>query len=100
MTHFNASQRDAAPQLIVATPDQLAELIRDAVAEALAEQSQDVAAALLDRNGIARALGVSPSTVDKLRREALPYIMLGDSPRFEPAACIEWLRENRAGGRS
>lgn len=85
----------SAPTVIVATAEQLAELIRAAVEEALAEQRQDLAPALLDRAGIARALGISPSTVDRLRRDGLPCVLIGDSPRFLAAECVSWLLENR-----
>jgi hypothetical protein len=85
----------SAPSVIVATTEQLAEFVRDAVAAALAEQREDVSPVLMDRSGIGRALGVSPTTVDRLRREGLPCVLIGDSPRFIVASCIEWLHTNR-----
>lgn len=85
----------STPTLIVATPEQLAELIRKAVGRVLVEQREDVAPALLDRSGIGRTLGISPSTVDRLRREGLPCVLIGDSPRFLAAECVSWLLENR-----
>lgn len=85
----------STPTLIVATPEQLTELIREAVERALADQRQDVAPVLIDRNGVARALGISPSTVDRLRRDGLPCVLIGDSPRFLAAECVSWLLENR-----
>lgn len=84
-----------APNLVVATPEQLAELVRIAIDAALAEHSQDMAPALLDRNGIARTLGVSTSMVDRLRKAGLPCIWLGDSPRFIVDECVSWLVEHR-----
>lgn len=86
----------SAPAVIVVTREELAELIRGAVGDALADQREDAAPTLLlDRAGIARALGVATSTVDRLRREGLPSVMIGDSPRFIAQSCLEWLRANR-----
>jgi len=48
--------------------------------------------ALLDRAGLARELATSPGTVDRLRREGLPEVRVGDQPRFELAAVLAWLR--------
>lgn len=86
--------------------EQLASLVRVVVREELEavladrNQTSSISPALLDRQGIASALGVSAGTVDKLRRDGLPCIMVGDSPRFETAACLEWLRARRSGARS
>lgn len=84
----------SAPSVIVTTREQLEEIIANAVEKALAEQREDVAPALLDRATIARRLGVGTSTVDRLRREGMPVIWIGDSPRFEANACVAWLREH------
>lgn len=86
----------SSPQpVVILSPDQLAELVRNAVAEALAEQREDAPALLLDRSGIAKALGCSPSTINRLRQEGMPCVLLGDSPRFEADRCVEWLRTHR-----
>jgi hypothetical protein len=81
------------PTVIVLTPEALASLVKTAVCEAFIEHQSEVAQALLDRSGAARVLGVGTSTIDRLRREGLPCILIGDSPRFEASACIEWLRQ-------
>jgi hypothetical protein len=85
----------SAPSVIVVTPEQLAELVRAAVQSVLAEQREDAAPALLDRNGIARALGVGTSTVDRLRRDGLPCVFIGESPRFLSDECLAWLCMHR-----
>lgn len=84
--------------IVVLTPEQLSELVRRAVEDALAAQKQDTSPALFDRAGIARQLGVSETTLGRLRREGLPCVMIGDSPRFDLATCLAWLRnrDNRA----
>jgi hypothetical protein len=80
--------------IVVITQEALMSMVKTAVSEALAEKSQEVAPELLDRISAARALRVGTSTLDRLRREGLPCIMIGESPRFERAACIAWLRQH------
>lgn len=49
--------------------------------------------ALLDRAELAKALKVSPATLDRLRGEAsFPELTIGDSPRFELERVLSWLR--------
>ncbi len=88
----------SSPPLVVVTVEQLACLIRRAVADVLAEQEQDMSPVLLDRARAARKLGVGVATVDRFRRQGMPCVYLGDSPRFEVAACVVWLREHCARG--
>ncbi len=47
---------------------------------------------LLTRNQAAEWLCCSPATVDNMRRKGMPCVWLGDSPRFEPGAVVEWMR--------
>lgn len=86
----------ADTQIVVVTADQLMGIVRGAIEAAVAELRQDASPTLLDRSAIARQLGVGTSTLDRLRREGLPCILIGDSPRFEVASCIEWLRQHHA----
>ena len=73
---------------------QIAELVHRAVEEALGALDEVRSApALVDRQGLARALSVSTGTVDALRRQGCPELRLGDAPRFEVSAVVEWLRE-------
>jgi hypothetical protein len=51
---------------------------------------------LLDREGLASALGCSSSHIDKLRRQGLPTLKFGESPRFEVDRCLEWIRKQGA----
>jgi hypothetical protein len=53
---------------------------------------------LLDRDGLATALGVSTKTLDRLRRAGLPELRIGDSPRFDYGEVIGWLRTRREPG--
>ena len=82
--------------IIVTTPEQLRAILREEVEAALAERAPSPAPCLLDRRGLAEALDCGVDTIDKLRREGLPTVMLIESPRFELAAVLAWLREGRA----
>lgn len=81
--------------LVTLTVGQLRSLIREGVVDALGELeglSGNKAPALLDRAGLARELGLSVSLVDRLRLEGCPLVRIGDLPRFELAAVLDWLR--------
>lgn len=73
------------------TLGQLSALVREAVAAEMAAQREVPKPALLDREGLAVVLGVSPSMVDKLKRRGLPHCRIGDSPRFDLEACLAWI---------
>jgi hypothetical protein len=77
---------------VTLTLGELRELVRDAAIEAVAESGGAPQPALLDRSGLAQALGVGTSTVDRFRREGCPVLWVGDSPRFELEPCMAWLR--------
>jgi hypothetical protein len=80
------------PQFVVhMTRDELREMMREVFAEGRASASND-GPALLDRSGLARALGCSPSLVDKMRKRGMPTKTLGDrGARFDLATCLEWV---------
>jgi hypothetical protein len=92
-----APDNDTAPAFTV-TRGELAGLVgeaaRAAVREALGQGMP--APPLLDREALALSLGCSSSLVDKLRRQGMPHLRLGDSPRFELDRCLEWLRKDGA----
>ena len=49
-------------------------------------------AALLDAEGAARLLGISPRTVQTwVRQKRIPFIKLGSLTRFKAASLHEWL---------
>jgi hypothetical protein len=89
-----AKPKPPAVEVVVLTAAQLRELVRDAIVEAFEAQKEDPPAQLLDRNGIARVLGLSTGSIDKLRKQGLPSIRVGDVPRFVAADCIAWLKSN------
>ncbi len=86
---------EPAPAIIVTTPEALAALVRKAVNEALAEIRHDVSPILLDRAGIAKALGVGTGSIHRFRKAGMPCVFVGDQPRFMVDECITWLREHR-----
>jgi hypothetical protein len=82
-------------RLVTITVEELESLVREAVTGALAESATD-APALLDRESLARSLGCTTSHVDTLRKQGMPVVWLGQAPRFELSAVLEWLRGRSA----
>lgn len=81
--------------LILITPEQLAELLRETVREELraARPQNDDKPALLDRAGIAKAFGVSTETIDQWRKAGMPERRpCGGAPRFLLAECLAWVQ--------
>ncbi|HTV24301.1 MAG TPA: hypothetical protein VMG12_36665 [Polyangiaceae bacterium] len=77
-------------EVVVLTADQLRQIVRDAIVEAFEAQKEDPPAQLLDRSGIARVLGLSTASIDKLRKRGLPSIRVGDVPRFVAVVEEQW----------
>lgn len=95
--------REQGPAVIVTTPEQLRELVRDAVREALSvsrEHDRDrEPGEWLDTEAAAALLRVHPRTVAKcVTREGLPARKIGRMYRFKRAEVLLWL-EQRATGR-
>ena len=72
------------------TRTQLENLVTRAVREAM--QAGLVGPALVDKQDMARQLGCSPSQVDHLRKQGMPWVPVGQVVRFEPVKVLEWLR--------
>lgn len=67
--------------------------LREVLADCAPVSAPATAPALLDRAGLAKSLGTSLATVDRLRAEpGFPQLKLGDSPRFETERVVAWLR--------
>lgn len=78
--------------------DAVAERLEGSLAALLDEAAgRRQAPALLDRRGLADALGCGCDTIDRLRREGCPELTVGDAPRFELGKVLEWLRTRRGG---
>ncbi len=84
-------------RLVVLGADAVAALVAEAVGDALERAAPVAGGQLLDRNGLARALGVSTSTVDRLVRTGLPCLLVCEARRFELPAVLEWLRARSEG---
>lgn len=84
----------------VATKDPLvqglASIVRDAVAEALADHNP-TQSPIVDMTGCAQALGVSLPTLRKLLAEGLPCFSVGEnSRRFDMRDVLAWLKSREA----
>ena len=86
---------DSDQLIVTLTVGQLRQLVREGVLDAIADGPPQ-GPALLDKAAFARAIGVSTSTVDKLRKLGCPVVWVIESPRFDLAACMEWLRQQKA----
>ncbi len=71
--------------LVAELVEQVADRLESRLANTLAEASEQPKPRLHDRRALATALGVCPDTVDRLRREGLPELTVGDVPRFDLA---------------
>jgi hypothetical protein len=90
----NREHRSGAPstQLVVTTPAELAELVREQIDAALAEHSRrTVEPDLVDGATMARRVGVSRATLHRLRVGGMPAIRVGDTHRYRPADVLAWL---------
>jgi hypothetical protein len=81
------------------TVGELKALIIDCLADVQAAPvaAPAVGPALLDRAGLAAALGISLASADRARARGLPTVFVGGSPRFSWPAVREWL-SGGAGG--
>ncbi len=84
----------ADQMLVTLTTGQLQDLVRAAVVDALGEL-EGLAAnrppALLNRAGLARELGCSLASVDRMARQGLPFVRVGSVRRFDLQAVRGWL---------
>lgn len=69
------------------TKGQLGELVREAVAEALA-----VRPLLVDKAILGQLLQCSAAHIDNLRKVGLPVVKVGESVRFDPTEVMAWLK--------
>lgn len=74
----------------------LVELIAARVVEQLGTTPATPAKQLLTKQELAQAWSCSVSSIDRLRLEGLPTMLIGESPRFCPDAALEFLRSRGA----
>jgi len=51
---------------------------------------------LVGKQDLARAIGISASQIDRLRKLGLPSVKIGENVRFEPAKVLEWLKQQES----
>jgi excisionase family DNA binding protein len=90
--------------LVVMSAAELRELITEAVAAALVDHaaSRQPDPETVSGSEMAQRLGVSRTSMHRLRLEGCPALRLGDSYRFRPSAVLAWLesRSNESNGQS
>lgn len=87
--------------LVQLTADELRALVNDAVTAALAEHERPTAdrgPLLVSGGELARLLGISRTSVHRLRLEGCPTVKLGDTYRYRPADVLAWLETRSARG--
>jgi hypothetical protein len=93
----NAPARSPIALLPIEVGD-LVETIAERVVERLATQANAGKSAPLAVNGteLCRLISVSRTTLHRLRVEGMPAIPVGDTFRYEPVACLNWLRNRNS----
>jgi len=86
---------DSDPLLVTLSRGQLATLLRDELARAFEEFAPKNGPKLLTQDELAAALKVSTRTVFTMRTEGCPQVFVGESPRFEFAEVVSWLRARK-----
>lgn len=87
---FTAGQiQDFVRAFASAIAECLEQIVTDRVVRTIESTRQPT---LLDRVAIAEQLDISLPTLDRLRKEGCPFVMIGDAPRFEVDRVLEWLR--------
>jgi excisionase family DNA binding protein len=87
--------RAAEASMVIVTTDDLRELIREVVGDALADHFAPAATATgrVGTKEIAEALGVSRAKIHELAEDgAIPFVWVGDVRRFDVAECIAALQ--------
>jgi hypothetical protein len=79
----------AIAQALLVSTEALREVVREEIAALHIDRGPERP---FDRRGLAEFLGCSVDTVDRLRREGLPRIRVGDVERFERKPVLAWLR--------
>jgi hypothetical protein len=79
---------------------QLRAVVAAAVVDALESEPArpEPLPALLTQKTLAFELGCSDRQIWNLRQQGLPVVWLGESPRFELATVLAWLRARQAPG--
>jgi excisionase family DNA binding protein len=89
-------------QIIVTNPDTLRAIVADAVLEALADHKtgQRPELELVSGSTLAARLGLSRTTVHRLRVDGAPCVRVGETYKFSPAKVMAWLEARSQGAPS
>ncbi|MFT3769645.1 MAG: tyrosine-type recombinase/integrase [Minicystis sp.] len=90
---MTAARDEARRARIHAAVDALLDALFDDTEPAPAAPAPTAPAVLVDKREVARTLGVSVATVDRLDREGQPFIRVGDVKRYDLAAVLAWHRD-------
>jgi hypothetical protein len=91
LTSSTPANDGADAGIVVISTALLVEMVRAAVSEGVARAvAQKPLPTLLTREALSKEIMVSESQVDKLRKAGMPWVRVGDSPRFRLMACVEW----------
>ena len=82
--------------LVQLTAQELRLLVAEAIADVLGSGANDNALGLLTQEQLAKQLGVSARSVYTLRQQGCPTVMVLESPRFELAAVLVWLKAQQS----
>jgi len=74
---------------IIATREQLRELLQELLCE---EREQEPPIDAVTAAEMCRRLSISRSTLHRLRHDGMPSLKCGSEFRYEPEACLAWLR--------
>lgn len=96
-------QHKAEASVAPASPDPLSEVLKSVMRSVLREELAELREALTepqqseyrDRQQEAQRLGISIATLDRLCRDGLPFVYVGESRRFRAAEVDAWLDTRR-----
>jgi len=87
--------RDPLCSLLEALTERIADAVDARIAERLDAIGSKPGPRLLDRRALAEVLGCGIDTIDRMRREGMPELTVGDAPRFDAEEVLTWLRARR-----
>lgn len=85
------------PMLVQLSAADLREIVRSELAEILADREAVASKpALLDAQGLAKKLDVSPSQISQMLKQGLPHILVGAARRFDFSTVVAWCAAQKA----
>ena len=75
--------------VITVSIDDLRQIVLDSVAEAITGASPKTNR-VVTKEELAEAMSCAGCTIDRMVREGMPFVLVGQSRRFEVDACMQW----------